>query len=135
MHVHVEEHHAVARERRPGRRVHHCATTKREHAAGLVECSTHRGPLQLTEACLPFVEEDLPDRHAGGSFHVGVGVAEVHSEPCRDDLTDRRLAGPRRPDEHDDGRHAVLTVRSVSTHSLRSLRCAHGSRPWLSPSR
>jgi hypothetical protein len=62
-----------------------------------------RGALELAKGLLAVLDEDVADRLARGRAHLGVGVAELHPEPLREQWPDRGFARPRRADQDDTG--------------------------------
>jgi hypothetical protein len=80
-------------------------TQRAERAGG-------RGALELAEGLLAVLDEDVADRLARGRAHLGVGVAELHPEPVREQRPDRGLARARRADQdHERHRRAQEITR------------------------
>ena len=64
----------------------------------------HGHQLQLAEAVLAVLDEDVAHGLARDGLHVGVGVAETNAEPLGEQSAEGGLAGAGRADQHGRGR-------------------------------
>ena len=85
--------------------------------SGVGERRADRVRLDLAEALLPALLEQLGDRLAGALLDRVVEVEERAVEPRRQLAAERRLAGAHEPDQDDV---PVERVHSGSDHAMRS---------------
>jgi len=83
--------------------VQHRATAQRQHPRVPGQRRTDRLALQLPEAGLAVVDEDLGDAAPGRGLDVLVGVAQVDAPALGEQRADGRLAGAHRPDQDHPG--------------------------------
>jgi hypothetical protein len=106
----VEEDDPVGSEPGPCVVVDDRPSTDGQHPVVILERTLHRRTFQISEGGFALINEEVTDGYAGSSFDVGVSVAERHASALSEQLTDCRLAGARRPDEHHQWRHCTTIV-------------------------
>src|SRR5690606_26430326 len=106
-HSHVEEHHRVVGQPLARRFRQHCSAAEGVDPGVLRQAVGDHLLLQLAEAGLTVLGEDIRDRLARQLFHFGVGVDEFHPQALGQQGSDGALARPRRADDHGTRAHCA----------------------------